>query len=83
MRKKTETLIISFGTTTEAMKMERCCEKGGLPGRLIPIPREITAGCGLEGEARRQGAAAAGDAGARRQMGRHVYDTLELIAPGG
>ena len=52
MRKKTETLIISFGTTTEAMKMERCCEKGGLPGRLIPIPREITAGCGMAWKAR-------------------------------
>lgn len=47
MRKKTEALVISFGTTTEAMKMERHCEKEGLPGRLIPIPREITAGCGM------------------------------------
>ena len=37
MRKKTEALVISFGTTTEAMKMERHCEKEGLPGRLIPI----------------------------------------------
>ena len=34
MRKKTEALVISFGTTTEAMKMERHCEKEGLPGRL-------------------------------------------------
>ena len=47
MRKKTEALVISFGTTTEAMKMERHWEKEGLPGRLIPIPREITAGCGM------------------------------------
>lgn len=47
MRKKTEALIISFGTTTEAMKMERNCEQYSLPGRLIPIPREITAGCGM------------------------------------
>lgn len=64
MRKKTEALVISFGTTTEAMKMERHCEKEGLPGRLIPIPREITAGCGMawKAEAHRKGAAAAGDA---------------------
>ena len=47
MRQKKDTLIISFGTTTEAMKMERYCEGKGLPGRLIPIPREITAGCGM------------------------------------
>ena len=52
MRKKTETLVISFGTTTEAMKMERYCEKEGLPGRLIPIPREITAGCGMAWKAK-------------------------------
>lgn len=52
MRKKTETLIIFFGTTTEAMKMEHYCEKNGLPGRLIPIPREITAGCGMAWKAK-------------------------------
>lgn len=52
MRKKTETLIISFETTTEAMKMERYCEKCGLSGRLIPIPREITAGCGMAWKAK-------------------------------
>ena len=52
MRKKTEALVISFGTTTEAMKMERHCEKEGLPGRLIPIPREITAGCGMAWKAK-------------------------------
>ncbi len=52
MRKKTETLIISFGTTTEAMKMEHYCEKCGFPGRLIPIPREITAGCGMAWKAK-------------------------------
>ena len=52
MRKKTKALVISFGTTTEAMKMERHCEKEGLPGRLIPIPREITAGCGMAWKAK-------------------------------
>ena len=52
MRKKTEALVISFGTTTEAMKMERHCEREGLPGRLIPIPREITAGCGMAWKAK-------------------------------
>ena len=27
--------------------LERLCRERGLPGRLIPVPREITAGCGL------------------------------------
>lgn len=29
------------------MAWEKYCETCGLPGRLIPVPREITAGCGL------------------------------------
>lgn len=27
--------------------MERSCKESGLPGRLIPVPRAITAGCGM------------------------------------
>ena len=29
------------------MAMESLCTEKGLPGRLIPVPREITAGCGM------------------------------------
>ena len=47
MRKKREQLIITFSTTTEAMKMEKFCQGQDLPGRIIPLPSEISAGCGL------------------------------------
>ena len=47
MRKKEPTLVITFATTTRAMKMEACCKEAGAPGRIIPVPGEITAGCGL------------------------------------
>ena len=47
MREKRPRLIISFHTTTAAMGMEKACAGAGLPGRLIPVPREITAGCGM------------------------------------
>ena len=47
MRMKQPRLIVTFPTITAAMAMECACQKAGLPGRLIPIPREITAGCGL------------------------------------
>ena len=47
MREKKPALIVSFPTTTDAMGMERMCAENQLPGRLIPVPREITAGCGL------------------------------------
>ena len=47
MLKKKPTLILTFATTTQAMAMEKFCLQQNLPGRLIPVPREITAGCGL------------------------------------
>lgn len=47
MREKKLWLIITFHTTTAAMAMESLCTENGLPGRLIPVPREITAGCGM------------------------------------
>ena len=51
MLKKKPTLIITFDTTTQAMAMEKFCAQRNLPGRLIPVPREITAGCGLSWKA--------------------------------
>lgn len=47
MREKRLQLIISFESTANAMAVERFCMGNGLPGRLIPVPKEITAGCGL------------------------------------
>ncbi|MDO5299592.1 MAG: DUF3343 domain-containing protein [Clostridia bacterium] len=40
-------LIVAFGTTTMALMMEHMCRAEGMPGRLIPLPREIDAGCGM------------------------------------
>ena len=51
MLKKKPTLIITFDTTTQAMAMEKFCAQRNLPGRLIAVPREITAGCGLSWKA--------------------------------
>lgn len=51
MRQKKLTLVITFKTTTQAMAVEKYCMENGLPGRIIPIPREITAGCGLSWKA--------------------------------
>ena len=51
MRQKTLKLVVTFHTTTAAMAMETACTAAGLPGRLIPVPREITAGCGMSWKA--------------------------------
>lgn len=47
MREKTLKYIMTFRTTAAAMAMEKYCKAQNVPGRMIPIPRVITAGCGL------------------------------------
>lgn len=47
MREKKPALILTFASTAEAMATEKYCSQHQLPGRLIPVPKEITAGCGL------------------------------------
>ena len=47
MRKKELKLVVAFHTTADAMAMEKICKETGTPGRLIPVPRVISAGCGL------------------------------------
>ena len=47
MIKKEIKLVITFHTTTEAMAMESACKECGADGRIIPVPRSISAGCGL------------------------------------
>ena len=47
MIKKENKLVITFHTTTEAMAMEHACKEELADGRLIPVPRSISAGCGL------------------------------------
>lgn len=47
MRKKERRLIAAFFTTHDAMAFEEHCIRCRAEGRLIPLPREISAGCGL------------------------------------
>lgn len=47
MREKEQRLIVTFHTVTDAMAFEAAGKETGLSGRLIPVPRAVTAGCGL------------------------------------
>jgi hypothetical protein len=47
MRPKELQCIVTFRTTTQAIQFEQAAKEAGLPGRIIPVPREITSGCGL------------------------------------
>ena len=44
-------IVITFDTTTDAMMMADFSKANNFSGRLIPIPNEISAGCGLAFEA--------------------------------
>ena len=47
MRAKEPKIVVTFVNTTDAMKMEAVCEEKNVPGRMIPVPKVISAGCGL------------------------------------
>ena len=47
MREKRTWLVVTFHTTAAAIGMERLCTAHGLAGRLIPVPRALTADCGM------------------------------------
>ena len=51
MLQKKLCLVVTFDATAAAMAAEKYCLERGVPGRLIPVPREITAGCGLSWKA--------------------------------
>ena len=44
-RAKTMKVVFAFPTTTMAMKMEAAAKAKEAPGRRIPVPRQISAGC--------------------------------------
>lgn len=67
--KTEERAVFTFPTTTDAMHMEYLCGRMNLPGRMIPVPTSISAGCGLAWsappEARERTEAAAREQGVR------------------
>ena len=47
MIQKKQKVVVTFYTTTDAMDMERLCKTHPMDGRMIPVPGDITADCGL------------------------------------
>ena len=47
MLQKRKWLLFTFYTTAGVMAMERACREADLPGRIVPVPRSITADCGM------------------------------------
>ena len=47
MIEKKDKIVITFTKTSEAMRMDKVNNENNLPGKMIPVPREISAGCGI------------------------------------
>lgn len=47
MREKQKYMVVTFSSTTQAMEMEKKCKQKNIPGRLIPVPESVAAGCGM------------------------------------
>lgn len=47
MRAKEPFIVVAFDATTAALGMEQAARMHGLRGRLVPVPRQLSAGCGM------------------------------------
>jgi Protein of unknown function (DUF3343) len=52
-------VIVVFGSTRAAIRAERACLAAGLTCQAIPVPLDISAGCGIALEIREQDRAVA------------------------
>ena len=54
MRKKEPCYLITFVSTADAILFEKKATAAHLPGRLIPLPPVISAGCGMAWKIKKQ-----------------------------
>ena len=47
IEKNEKRLIITFNTTTDVLRAEKVFKENNILGKIISIPSEISAGCGL------------------------------------
>ena len=47
MIQKIPRYLLTFYNTSGAIAVEKFCKEHALPGRLLPVPREISERCGL------------------------------------
>lgn len=45
--KRKQALVVAFDSTASALAFEHAAKQAGLDGRLFPVPRSLSAGCGI------------------------------------
>ena len=79
MRQKRPALILAFDSTSQAIAAEKLFQENGLPGRMIPVPAQISAGCGLAWKAEPDEKQALLDALSRAQQSYAVCKVMEMF----
>ena len=72
-------LVLTFPTPAAAMACEELCGRAGLPGRMIPVPGQISAGCGLAWKAAPQDQDALVSALAEAGVAVEGADVIEML----
>ena len=72
-------LVLTCPTTAAAMACEELCGHAGLPGRMIPVPGQISAGCGLAWKAAPQDQDALVSALAEAGVAVEGADVIEML----
>lgn len=72
-------LVLTFPTTAAAIACEELCGRAGLPGRMIPVPGQISAGCGLAWKAAPQDQDALVSALAEAGVAVEGADVIEML----
>ena len=82
MRTPKTFVYFSFHTTTAAFETERFCKDRNISGRLVSVPREMSAGCGIawrmEPEAYRASEPAGGWMTALEESGIEIEEIREI-----
>ena len=47
MRARSPKTVVTFASMSDVMAMEARARELGIPGRIIPVPSEVNAGCGM------------------------------------
>lgn len=79
MRQKRPALVIAFDSTSQAIAAEKLFQENGLPGRMIPIPAQVSAGCGLAWKAEVDEKQALLDALSNAQLSFAVCAVVEMF----
>ena len=71
LKDQTLKVVVTFPNMTTALAMEAACKEDGIPGRIIPVPNQISAGCGFSWCA---------DAGEKQRIEAYVAEKKLLVS---